>query len=169
MKVILRAPAPEAPPPSEAGPDVSSHALRNEPWDTPTLGRGGFLRTGSVVPATVPWSAPVLTFSEDGTAAGLLSQALDDDIRAELDALNITFTLKPWPGPHSGACAFTWPAEMVGQYICTLPKGHSSDVLHEAAGMKGAVIASPTEALHTESIKPARRTARKPSAPKAVA
>jgi hypothetical protein len=164
MKVILRAPAPEAPPQSEAGPDVSSHALR-EPWDTPTIGRGGFLKTGSIV----PWTAPVLLFDEDGTPAGLLSQQIDDDITAELDALNITFTLKPWPGPHSGACAFTWPAEMVGSFICTLPKGHSSDVLHEAAGMKGAVIASPTEALHTESIKPARRTTRKPPAPKQVA
>jgi hypothetical protein len=165
---ILDASRPKAPLQQQSeDPPMSAHTLR-EPWDTPTLGRGGFLKTGSVVPATVPWSAPVLTFAEDGTASGLLSQQLDDDIRAELDALNITFTLKPWPGPHSGACAFVWPAEMVGSFICTLPKGHSADVLHEAAGMKGAVIASPTEALHTESIKPARRTARKP-APKQVA
>lgn len=162
---ILDASRPKAPLQQQSeDPPMSAHALRNEPWDTPTLGRGGFLKTGSIV----PWTAPVLLFDEDGAPAGLLSQKLDDEITAELDALNITFTLKPWPGPRSNACSFTWPAEMVGVYICTLPKGHSSDVLHEARGSKNALIASPTEALHTEAITPARRTARKP-APKQVA
>jgi len=163
MKVILRAPAPEAPPQSEAGPDVSSHALR-EPWDTPTLGRGGFLKTGSIV----PWTAPVLLFAEDGNPAGLMSQQLDDEITRELDALGITWSPPPWPGPRSGACEHTWPADYGLSWKCSFPKNHSPDIRCEAQDVKGATLASPTEALHTEAITPARRTARKP-APKQVA
>jgi hypothetical protein len=46
---------------------------------------------------------------------------------------------------------------VAGQYICTLPKGHGDDIRHEAQGVKGAVLASPTEKVATEALKPARK------------
>jgi len=127
---------------------VPSHAL-----NSPTLPSTGYLKVGSVV----PWTAPVLQWDENGRPAGLVSQEQDDWAKAEVDAMNVSWSPTPWPGPRSTGCGHRWAAEVAGQYICTLPKGHGDDIRHEAQGVKGAVLASPTETLTTEALRPARK------------
>jgi len=132
---------------SEA-PVMPAHALMS-----PTLPPTGYLKVGSVV----PWSAPVLQWDEDGRPAELVSQEQADWAKAEVDAMDVSWSPTPWPGPRSTGCGHRWAAEVAGQYICTLPKGHGDDIRHEAQGVKGAVLASPTEKVATEALKPARK------------
>ena len=89
---------------------------------------GTFLKVGSVVPFT----APVLTFQENGTAVGLLSESVADEIRAEINALGITWPNEPVQPPKSGSCGETWP-DYCGEWICTLDP-HDEVQEHEAWG-----------------------------------
>lgn len=153
--VTASTPAAPAPSSEDVSP-MSKHVLTS-----PTLPPTGYLKVGSVV----PWSAPVLQWDEDGRPAELVSQEQADWAKAEVDAMDVSWSPTPWPGPRSTGCGHRWAAEVAGQYICTLPKGHGDTIRHEAQGVKGAVLASPTEKLTTEALRPARKR----PAPKAVA
>jgi hypothetical protein len=153
---------------------MSQHVLRDpsDPhaeWRKPgTGGTGEFLIAASGafprVPVLVPFSAPqsVLEFAEDGTASGLVSDptvippAVAAWAKGELAHLPGRKKV-PWPGPHSGLCCKTWAADYGLEWMCSLPKGHAADVRCEALGESGATLASPTAALVTEALKPARR------------
>jgi hypothetical protein len=150
--------------PCEAAP-MSSHVL-NEPWNTPTLSSAGVLKVGSVVPRTVPES--VLAFSQDGTPVGLVADPTvipaEVAVWAKAQLAHVPgYKPLPWPGPHSGSCGTRWEAPEGGMWLCTLPAGHGPGIRCEAQGVKGAVLASPTEALATEAMKPSprKRTVRK--------
>lgn len=166
MEITLRAepPTPLAQDPGEA-PRMPAHELRttsDSVWKAPlsVSSTGSFTMDASGtfprVPVLVPRTAPVLTFSEDGTPEGHVTQELADWATAEIDKLNITPKQFPWSGT-SGACPTTWPADYGLVWQCTLPAGHSDDIRCEAQGVKGAVLASPTETVVTEALKPARR------------
>lgn len=150
--------APPTPQPDSAltlDPDevqMPSHAMRIGPepaWSViHATSSGAFLPIGSVVPINPPvFNAPEAPPAPPAENYG-----------AELDAMGITYEPSPWPGPVSGSCATRWPTGYVGDWICTLPRGHSSDIPCEAQGVKGAVLASKgQERTTTTALVPVRR------------
>lgn len=96
----------------------------------------------------------VLTWDPDGRADGLLTQQLDDEIRGELAALDIR---PAWDNSPltSDRCAHRWPAEIGGEYLCSLTPGH--DPGHEAWAPDGEVVSRHTEPVPKPRRKPTPR------------
>jgi hypothetical protein len=119
---------------------------------------------------------PVLLFDPDGQASGFVSQS-EADLSSEraraftagaelarelISDKGLAWLPEPLPPPGqwpSGRCAARWPAEIDGEYVCSLVPGHQPGC--EAHGPDGAIVCRHDEPTRKPSPRP-----RKPRTPK---